>query len=189
MFGHNQDDNKNDDQKVSAAPANPGLLGIDDDNEPINNTASAMTSSNPSIPGTPNLGDDNSSIGSVQQDDGNIASNDTPQSPNITPPTYSSAGTSPVNNTSQFNDPIINDDLVNIKKQALQELNPLIEHLDQSSEEKFKTTMMMIQTSDDKSLIPRAFTIAKSLTDEKQRAQALLDIVNEINYFTHKAED
>ena len=81
------------------------------------------------------------------------------------------------------------DDLIDIKRQALKELSPLINHLDQSSEEKFKTTMMMIQASDDKSLIPRAFESAKSITSEKERAQALLDIVNEINYFTHKTED
>jgi hypothetical protein len=76
------------------------------------------------------------------------------------------------------------DDLLSIKKDALGKLAPLINQLDQSPEEKFKTMLMMIQASDDKSLLSTAYTVAQSITDEKIRAQALLDIVNEINYFT-----
>lgn len=79
------------------------------------------------------------------------------------------------------------DDLLIIKQQALQQLSPLVDHLEQTPEEKFTTTMMMIQASDDKSLIPNAFETAKQIKDDKFRAQAMLDIVNEINYFTqHK---
>jgi hypothetical protein len=76
--------------------------------------------------------------------------------------------------------------LLDIKQQALQHLSPLVEHLDQTAEEKFKTTMMMIQASDDKSLVPAAFESAKQIQDDKARAQALLDIINEINYFTQQ---
>lgn len=77
-----------------------------------------------------------------------------------------------------------NDDLLNIKQGALEELKPLVGHLEQNPEEKFRTTMMMIQASDDHSLIQTAYDTAKEITDEKARAQALLDVVNEINYFT-----
>lgn len=76
------------------------------------------------------------------------------------------------------------DDLLNIKQEALQQLTPLVSHLDQSPEEKFRTTMMMIQASDDQSLLKTAYESAKQISDEKARAQALLDVVNEINYFT-----
>lgn len=76
------------------------------------------------------------------------------------------------------------DDLLDIKQNALQELTPLVGHLDQTPEEKFRTTMMMIQASDDHTLVKVAYDAAKQMTDEKARAQALLDIVNEINYFT-----
>ncbi len=48
--------------------------------------------------------------------------------------------------------------------------------------------MMMIQASDDQSLIGNAYAAAKEITDEKTRAQALLDIINEINYFTQQHE-
>lgn len=77
-------------------------------------------------------------------------------------------------------------DLIDIKQQALHQLAPLVGHLDQSPEEKFRTTMMMIQASDDQSLVQDAYTAAQKITDEKVRAQALLDIVNEINYFTQQ---
>jgi hypothetical protein len=78
------------------------------------------------------------------------------------------------------------DDLLQIKQEALQHLTPLVGHLDQSPEEKFRTTMMMIQATDDQSLLKGAYETAKQITDEKVRAQALLDVVNEINYFTQQ---
>lgn len=75
-------------------------------------------------------------------------------------------------------------DLISIKQAALTQLKPLVGHLEQAPEEKFRTTMMMIQAADDQSLINDAYEAAKGITDDKARAQALLDIVNEINYFT-----
>jgi hypothetical protein len=78
------------------------------------------------------------------------------------------------------------DDLLQIKQQALQQLSPLVGHLDQTAEEKFRTTMMMIQASDNQDLIKEAYTAAQAIEDEKTRAQALLDIINEINYFTQQ---
>lgn len=76
-----------------------------------------------------------------------------------------------------------NDELINIKQQALQYLSPLVSHLDQTPDEKFRTTMMMIQASDDQSLVKTAFDAAQNIADDKARAQALLDVINEINYF------
>jgi hypothetical protein len=81
------------------------------------------------------------------------------------------------------------DRLLDIKQQALQQLTPLVGHLEQSPEEKFRTTMMMIQASDNHELIATAYEAAQQITDEKVRAQALLDIVNEINYFTHSGTE
>lgn len=82
---------------------------------------------------------------------------------------------------------VAKEDLLALKQNALAQLGPLVDHLDQTPEEKFRTTMMMIQSADNQSLIPIAYKAAQSITDEKARAQALLDIVNEINYFTQKA--
>jgi hypothetical protein len=78
------------------------------------------------------------------------------------------------------------DDLIKIKQQALTNLAPLVDHLDQTPEEKFKITMMLIQASDNADLVAEAYDAANKITDEKDRAQALLDVVNEINYFTQQ---
>lgn len=95
-------------------------------------------------------------------------------------PEAESAPALPANGTVSTND------LLEIKQNALQELSPLVGHLEQSAEEKFRTTMMMIQASDDHNLLQAAYEAAKSIADEKARAQALLDVVNEINYFTQQ---
>ena len=46
--------------------------------------------------------------------------------------------------------------------------------------------MMLVQASDDHSMLTQAYEVAQKIEDEKARAQALLDLVNEINYFTQK---
>jgi hypothetical protein len=85
--------------------------------------------------------------------------------------------------------PADTDKLLDIKQQALQQLTPLVGHLEQSPEEKFRTTMMMIQAADNHELVGTAYEAAQQIADEKVRAQALLDIVNEINYFTHNGSE
>jgi hypothetical protein len=91
--------------------------------------------------------------------------------------------------------PTSNDDtnvtheLIDIKQQALGRLSPLIDHLEQSPEEKFRTLMMMIQASDNQSMVKTAYEAAGQIEDDKARAQAFLDIVNEINYFTTQHQD
>lgn len=84
--------------------------------------------------------------------------------------------------------PGVDNDLVNIKQQALSQLSPLVSHLDQTAEEKFRTTMMMIQATDDQSLLKEAYDAAQKIEDDKIRAQALLDVINEINYFTQQSK-
>ena len=76
--------------------------------------------------------------------------------------------------------------LDDIKRQALEQLSPLVNQLEQAPEERYKTLMMMIQASDNDSLINEAYAAAQKISDEKARAEALLNIVNEINYFAQK---
>lgn len=80
------------------------------------------------------------------------------------------------------------DELLQIKQQALQQLTPIVGHLDQSPEDKFRTTMMLIQASDNQTLLKDAYEAAQAIEDEKVKAQALLDVVNEINYFTQNKQ-
>jgi hypothetical protein len=75
-------------------------------------------------------------------------------------------------------------DLIDIKQKALTDLAPLVSQLDQTPEDKFRTLLMMVQAGDDQNLLKTAYEAAHEIKDEKLRAQALLDVVNEINYFT-----
>ena len=77
-------------------------------------------------------------------------------------------------------------ELIDIKQHALGELAPLIDQLDLPPEEKFHAIMMVIQATDDQNLVKAAYAAAHSIEDEKIRGQALLSIVNEINYFTQQ---
>lgn len=109
------------------------------------------------------------------------------------PATDSPILTSPVVNPISDVPPVDNQDqnspdLLDIKQKALNDLSPLVEHLDQNPLEKFKTTMMMIQASDNKQLLPDAYKAAQQIQDDKAKAQALLDIINEINYFTQSTQ-
>jgi hypothetical protein len=87
------------------------------------------------------------------------------------------------------NDDVGDAQLIDIKHKALTELIPLIDKLDQPPPEKFRTIMMMIQSSDDPRLVEKAYESAHAIEDEEARAQALLDIVNEINYFIQHPEE
>lgn len=79
--------------------------------------------------------------------------------------------------------------LEDIKKKALDELQPLIEHVEQSPEERFETVMMMIRSKDDPSLVSQAYEAAQGIENEKVRANALLNIVSEIEYLKSKSSN
>lgn len=77
-------------------------------------------------------------------------------------------------------------DLTDIKASALNSLRPLISRVDLPAEEKFDTYLMLIRSTDDSSLIEPAHTAAQNITDEKRKAEALLDIIKEIDYLSRK---
>jgi hypothetical protein len=76
------------------------------------------------------------------------------------------------------------ESLDTIKQDALTELRPLIDKLDVSPEEKFDTYLLLLRSTDDKALIGPAHEAARLITDEARRAQALLDIIKEIDYLS-----
>ena len=77
------------------------------------------------------------------------------------------------------------DDLADVKQAALSELRPLIGKLDVSPEEKFNTYLLLIRSTDDRDLIAPAHEAAQGITDEAKKAQALLDIIKEIDYLSN----
>jgi hypothetical protein len=71
-----------------------------------------------------------------------------------------------------------------IKKDALVELRPLVDKLSLAPEEKFDTYLLLLRSTDDKTLIAPAHEAAKAIPDETRRAQALLDIIKEIDFLS-----
>lgn len=76
-----------------------------------------------------------------------------------------------------------NPELAAIKKDALSELRPLVDKLDLPADEKFDTLLLIIRSTDDQTLLKPAHEAAKNIADESKRAQALLDIIKEIDFF------
>ena len=75
-------------------------------------------------------------------------------------------------------------ELDSIKKNALEELRPLVDKLDLPADEKFDTLLLIIRSTDDKTLVSAAHEAARAIEDETKRAQALLDVIKEIDYFS-----
>lgn len=178
MFGGGHDDAQAAEPTAAAAPQPDGTLnGVND-----------LSAGTPPAAGAPTYDSDAGFLPAPAepvQDGAAPATDDAPAEAAVVTPTADAAADEPAAAT-PASAPALDggDDLLDIKQQALQQLTPLVGHLDQTAEEKFRTTMMMIQASDNQALLKDAYTAAQAITDEKTRAQALLDVINEINYFT-----
>ena len=75
-----------------------------------------------------------------------------------------------------------NTELERIKKDALQELRPLVDKLELSAEEKFDIYLLLLRSTDDTTLIAPAHATAQQIENESKRAEALLDIIKEIDF-------
>ncbi len=179
MFGQNNDDQS---QQQPAGPAdqNPVLTN----SEPPSGFFSPAATQNSPIPGQ-----DITPPGIQTDHQDNPVLTDSNPTAFGAPAPVIAADDAPVNpTTAPLPQSINSDDLLNMKQQALQHLTPLVNHLDQSPEEKFRTVMMMIQAADDHTKLNEAFEAAKNIPEDKARAQALLDVINEINYFTQNSQ-
>lgn len=106
--------------------------------------------------------------------------------PSTPPP---SAGASPSTDTT-VSAPVVgggesSGPLDAIKKEALDQLRPLVGKLGVEPQEKFDTYLLLIRSTDDKNLIAPAYDAAKAIPDEAKKAEALLDIIKEIDYLSH----
>lgn len=81
--------------------------------------------------------------------------------------------------------PAMDSGLEAIKHDALNELRPLVDKLNLSAEEKFDTYLLLIRSTDDTTLVGPAFEAARGIADGAVKAQALLDIVKEIDYLSN----
>lgn len=183
MFGLSNDQNQNAAAQVPATPAAAAAPA-----EMTESAPSAPTIPDPMVTPVPTPATAPQTSGIDNVDSGNSYSVPEPQIgparasvPDNVPSAVSmiTANAAPVS---------ADNSLVQVRQQALKSLEPLVEHLEQTPEDKFKTLMMLIQASDNSKLLSGAYEAANKITDEKTRAQALLDVVNEINYFAHKAQ-
>lgn len=170
MFGHDDNNQKNDNDDKSTKID----VAVGQGNSSSGGSSDNSQSSSASVPSPDEFDEDTSSsfgkLDSNSSDNDDTAKNDSidvvPSAPAVE-----------------------NNDLLDLKKEALESLSPLVGHLDQTPEEKFRTTMMMIQATDNQELVKTAYEAANNISDEKARAQALLDVVNEINYFTQPKDN
>jgi hypothetical protein len=107
-----------------------------------------------------------------------------PAEPMPTPTTSAPESSAPASDptTALGGDPALD----NIKQQALGELRPLVDKLNVDPEEKFDTYLLLLRSTDDKDLIAPAYQAAQGITDEARRAQALLDVIKEIDFLNQK---
>ena len=82
-------------------------------------------------------------------------------------------------------DSSLDSGLAEVKQAAITELRPLIDKLDVEPEEKFNTYLLLIRSTDDKDLVAPAHEAAKNIVDEAKKAQALLDIIKEIDFLSN----
>ena len=80
--------------------------------------------------------------------------------------------------------PVAENNLENIRKDALMELRPLVDKLDLAPEEKFDIYLLLLRSTDDTTLIAPAHEAAKKIADESRRAEALLNIIKEIDFLS-----
>lgn len=192
MFGHDDnpgDENNSVDAIAAEASVNQPQGGLPSIPPPINTPGPAQTNHpEPAVTDQPWTGSDN-----PQEQPKDVISpvGGYPKLPSqkvhVTPPSMNNNQGS--SDSDKNDDDILdlsNSDLAALKIQALDELYPLIDQLDLSPDEKFRTLMMMIQASDNQELVQAAYDAAHNIKDDKDRAKALLDIVNEINYFTQQ---
>lgn len=170
MFGH-QDSSNNDTAAAPAAPVADSVLS-----HPVAPQTFAPTANTPA-PATEDTG-------FIVTDVAPVPGTEAFAQPAAPAP----AASAPAVDNGLSSTPVGDTGLLELKQAALQELTPLIDHLEQTAEEKFRTMMMMIQASDDQALLAEAYHAAQNIEDKKARAQALLDVVNEINYFTQHHE-
>lgn len=77
--------------------------------------------------------------------------------------------------------------LDDLRQKALRDLRPIVDKVELNDEESFDVLLLLIRETDDESLLPRAYEAARQIHDEARRAQALLDVIKETDYFKHKA--
>jgi hypothetical protein len=167
------------DDPTVQAPPTPSTSGLQFEETPApqtkNDNSATLTNTT-----TPTNAETSTPSPVVAEPSSPVATTETPDLPDLSAVTTAAGGT-PITSA-----PTPIGGLDDIKKSALEELRPLVDKLNLSPEEKFDTILLIIRSTDDRSLVEAAYDSAKAITDETKRAQALLDVIKEIDYFANK---
>jgi len=118
------------------------------------------------------------------------AANDPPQLIPMPPPVSDTSANISEPSAPSVEEPVVADradakgEFEDIKLKALIELKPLIDEVDLPPEQKFHTILEILSATNDKDLIPKLYESAEKIEDKHERAQALIDVVSEIQYLT-----
>ena len=74
-------------------------------------------------------------------------------------------------------------DLDKVKTMALGDLRPILDNVELPSEKKFKIYKDIIEATNDKACVEPAYNAAKMIADEKEKAEALLYIIEAVDKF------
>jgi hypothetical protein len=121
-------------------------------------------------------------LAGVSQESNNLGFEETPPTPTVAAKPEPS--TEDITEKPQLAKGTVDTELDSIKKDALTELRPLVDKLDLEPDEKFDTYLLLIRSTDDKELIAPAHLAAQNIPDETKRAQALLEIIKEIDFLS-----
>lgn len=70
-----------------------------------------------------------------------------------------------------------------VRKAALQALAPILDEVkNMDPERKFELCMSAMRFTDNKSLAPNVLNAALEITDPESKAEALIDLITELNY-------
>ncbi len=116
------------------------------------------------------------------------AADTVPTPPMPTPPVAVPAATTTPTDTNTPSAPADASKLESIRDQALEQLQPLLDQAEFDNAEKFDIYMRLIHASNDTSLLDKAHTAALAIEDPNDKAQALFDIVTEIDFQLHDQE-
>lgn len=152
------------------------LAGVNTTDDNANNGATDVPVPTPPVPSPDPAADP-----AAEPADGNVEV-DQPDSPELPP--MPEVPQMPDQDMGAGMDSVLPSDLESIKQEALGELRPLVDKLDVSPEEKFDTYLLLLRSTDDRDLIAPAHAAAKNIVDEARKAQALLDIIKEIDFLS-----
>lgn len=77
--------------------------------------------------------------------------------------------------------------LSDVQQRAIEDLKPLVDKIQLDDQEKYEVILLLIRSTNDQSLLDPLYRAAREIKDETRRAQALLDVIKEADYFKHKA--